>query len=72
MLGAFSKALEVVVDGTVQLVLDAARTRLEVARSTGLYIATKLVRKLVDELTSNHIKDDSRLPSAAGSHCTRA
>jgi hypothetical protein len=50
MLGAFSKSLEVVVDRTVQLVLDAARTRLEVARSTGLYIATKLVKRLVDEL----------------------
>jgi len=50
MLGAFSKSLEVVVDRTVQLVLDAARTRLEVARSTGLYIATELTRKLVDEL----------------------
>ena len=51
MLGAFSKSLEVVVDGTVQLVLEAARTRLELARSTGLYIAAKLGRrKLVDEL----------------------
>jgi hypothetical protein len=50
MLGAFSKSLEVVVDGTVQLVLDAARTRLEVTRSTRLYIATKLVKRLVNEL----------------------
>ena len=55
MLSAFPKSFEVVVDGTVQLVLDAARTRLEVARSTRLYIATKLIRKLVNELTSNHM-----------------
>ena len=54
MLSAFPKSFEVVVDGTVQLVLDAARTRLEVARSTRLYIATKLTRKLVGEFTSNH------------------
>jgi hypothetical protein len=47
MLGAFSKSFEVVVDGTVQLVLDAARTWLEIARSTRLYIAAKLSRKLV-------------------------
>ena len=50
MLGTFSKSLEVVIDGTVQLVLDAARTRLELARTTGLYIAAKLRRKLVGEL----------------------
>ena len=50
MLGAFSKSLEVVVDGTVQLVLDAARTWLEVARSTRLYIAAKLGWKLVGGL----------------------
>ena len=55
MLSAFSKPFEVVVDGAVQLVLDAARTRLEVARSTGLYIATKLATRLVNELTSNHM-----------------
>ena len=50
MLGTFSKSLEVVIDGTVQLVLDAARTRLELARTTGLYIAAKLSRKLVNGL----------------------
>jgi hypothetical protein len=50
MLGALPKSLEVVVDRTVQLVLDAARTRLEVARPTRLYIATELVKRLVDEL----------------------
>lgn len=55
MLSALSKSLEVVVDGAVQLVFDAARTRLEVARSTGLYIATKLIRKSVNELTFNHM-----------------
>jgi hypothetical protein len=50
MLGPLSESLEVIVDGTVQLVLDAARTRLEVTRSTRLYIATKLVKMLVNEL----------------------
>lgn len=50
MLGAFPKPLKVVVDGTVQLVLDTARTWLEVARSTRLYIAAKLGRRLVDGL----------------------
>jgi hypothetical protein len=50
MLGAFSKSFEVVVDRTVQLVLDAARTWLEVARSTRLYIAAKLSWKLVNGL----------------------
>lgn len=72
MLGAFSKSLEVVVDRTVQLVLDAARTRLEVARSTGLYIATELVKRLVDELAIYMWSQDVGLPSAGGSHCTRA
>jgi hypothetical protein len=70
MLGAFSKSLEVVVDRTVQLVLYAARTRFEVARSTGLYIATELIRKLVNEVAVESY--DSNLPSAGGSHCTRA
>lgn len=72
MLGAFSEPLEVVVDRTVKLVLDAARTRLEVARSTRLYVATKLRRKLVDELVTWIFTQDVRLPSAGGSHCTRA
>jgi len=52
MLGAFSESLKVVVDRTVQLVLDAARTWLEVARSARLYIAAKLNERLVEESSS--------------------
>jgi hypothetical protein len=50
MLGTFSKSLEVVIYGAMQLVLDTARARLEVARSTRLYIAAKLTGRLVHEL----------------------
>jgi len=39
MLGPLPKPLEVIVDGAVQLVLDAARTWFEVAGSTCLDIA---------------------------------
>ena len=42
VLGAFPKPLNVVVDGTVQLVLDTARTWLEVAWSACLDVASKL------------------------------
>jgi hypothetical protein len=38
MLGPLSESLEVIVDGTVQLVLDAARTWLEVTRPACLDI----------------------------------
>jgi hypothetical protein len=38
MLGPLPKSLEIIVDGAVQLVLDAARTWLEVTRSACLDI----------------------------------
>jgi hypothetical protein len=47
MLSAFPKSFEIVVDRTMQLVLDATRTWFEVARPTCLDIASKLNDKLV-------------------------
>jgi len=42
MLGPLPESLEVIVDGAVQLVLDTARTWLEVAWSACLDVASKL------------------------------